>query len=171
MHRFGKGRDALCRIVCTQPRRVAAITIAKRVSEELKCALGSTVGYTVRFDDKTSSDTKIKYVTDGVLLREAIGDPELSGYSTIIIDESHERSLQSDVLMGLLKDLQHKRTKDELRVIVMSATLDTSLFESFFLDSITVTIPGRQYPVQALYLRRPEEDYIDAALLTCIQVI
>lgn len=157
-------------LVCTQPRRVAAITIAQRVAEEMHSTpVGQgLVGYTVRFDDLSSTATRIKYVTDGVLLREAMTDADLIKYSVVILDEAHERSLQTDVLMGLLQQIQRRRPS--LRIIVMSATLDIDLFTSFFEDVTTVVIPGRQYPVQALYLRTPEEDFLDAAMLTCLQI-
>lgn len=102
-------------VVCTQPRRVAAVTIAERVALERNCRIGNEVGYSIRFDDKTSSLTKIKYVTDGVLLREIMTDPNLSKYSVVILDEAHERSLQTDILMGLLKQLQ--ATKPSLRLV------------------------------------------------------
>lgn len=117
-------------VVCTQPRRIAAQTLAKRVSEEL--GMGpSTVGYTVRFDDNTSDATKIKFVTDGMLLREAsLHDPLLSRYSVVIIDEAHERNLISDALLGLLLRVRKKRK--DLRVIVCSATIDAEAFLNFF---------------------------------------
>lgn len=102
-------------VVCTQPRRVAAVTIAERVAAERNCRIGTEVGYSIRFDDRSSSITKIKYVTDGVLLREIMTDPNLSKYSVVILDEAHERSLQTDILMGLLKQLQ--KTKPSLRFL------------------------------------------------------
>ena len=161
-------KDKFISIVCTQPRRVAAVTIAGRVSKEMRCTLGQQVGYTVRFDDKSCHSTQLKYVTDGVLLREAMSDPDLSRYNMIMLDESHERSLQTDILMGLIKTLQMKRSG--LKVIIMSATLDVDLFRSFFSDVAIVKVPGRQYPVQAFYLRSPEPDFINAALLSCLQI-
>lgn len=91
---------------CTQPRRVAAMSVAKRVSEEMKCDLGSKVGYAIRFEDCTSSDTLIKYMTDGILLRETLAEPDLDGYSVVIMDEAHERSLNTDVLFGILKKVR-----------------------------------------------------------------
>ena len=155
-------------MVCTQPRRVAAVTIAQRVASERGSGLGEEVGYAVRFEDRTSSRTRIKYVTDGLLLREAISDPLLSKYDVVILDESHERSLQTDVLMGLLKLVQEKRPS--FRLVVMSATLEVDLFASFFEDSQALHIPGRQFPVQIYYTKHPEEDFIDAAFLTCLQI-
>lgn len=91
------------RIGCTQPRRVAAMSVAKRVAEEVGCRLGQEVGYTIRFEDCTSPDTKIKYMTDGMLQRECLVDPDVSAYSIIILDEAHERTIATDVLFGLLK--------------------------------------------------------------------
>ncbi len=121
-------------IVCTQPRRIAAQTISQRVSQEMHCPLGSTVGYKVRFDDKTTPQTSIKYVTDGMLLREATlsSDPLLSQYSVIMIDEAHERNVNTDVLLGIVKKIWKKR-KDGLRVIICSATIDAKTFLDFFI--------------------------------------
>lgn len=161
-----KGRRR--RVVCTQPRRVAAITIARRVAEERKVKLGEEVGYSIRFDDVTSPSTRIKYVTDGVLLRECMTDAKLSAYDVVILDESHERSLQTDILMGLLKTLQLERPS--LRLVVMSATLEVDLFMTFFHQSHFVAVPGRQFPVDIYYTLEPEADFLDAALLTCLQI-
>ena len=105
----------------TQPRRVAAVTVARRVANEMSVEIGELVGYSIRFDDKTTKSTRIKYLTDGLLLREAMADPELKGYSIIILDEVHERSLHTDILLGLLKTALPKRP--DLKVIVMSATV------------------------------------------------
>ena len=117
-------------VVCTQPRRVAAVTIAQKVASEQGCNVGEEVGYSIRFEDKCSARTRIKFVTDGVLLRECMSDPQLSRYSVVILDEAHERSLQTDILMGLLRNLQEQRS--DLRIVVMSATLQTELFANFF---------------------------------------
>ncbi len=117
-------------IVCTQPRRVAAVTIAERVAFEMGCEIGKEVGYSIRFEDRSSEKTKIKYVTDGVLLREMITDHNLKKYSVVILDEAHERSLQTDILMGLLRKLQDRRP--DIRVVIMSATLEIDLFMNFF---------------------------------------
>ena len=155
-------------IVCTQPRRVAAVTIAQKVASERGVKVGQEVGYSIRFEDKSCDKTVIKYATDGVLLRECMSDPLLSKYSIVILDEAHERSLQTDILMGLLKDIQTKRS--DLRVIVMSATLQVEMFAGFFHDTCSVIVPGRQFPVSILYTPEPEPDFIDAALLTCLQV-
>lgn len=114
-------------ICCTQPRRVAALTVAKRVSEEMDVEFGEEVGYTIRFEDYTSERTKLKYMTDGMLEREAMNDPLLSRYSIILLDEAHERTLATDIMMGLLKELLPKRP--DLKLIVMSATLDAGRFQ------------------------------------------
>lgn len=163
---FSKNQEGC--IVCTQPRRVAAVTIAQRVASERGCVVGQEVGYSIRFEDKTSYKTKIKFVTDGVLLRECMGNPDLNNYNVIILDEAHERSLQTDILMGLLRRLQDKRSN--LRLVIMSATLQVDLFTSYFKDPQLINIPGRQYPVEVLYTKQPEPDYVDAAMLTCLQL-
>jgi HrpA-like RNA helicase len=119
-------------IVCTQPRRVAAVTIAQKVASERGVVLGQEVGYSIRFEDKSSPITRIKYATDGVLLRESMSDPLLSKYSIVIIDEAHERSLQTDILLGLIKMLQAKRGPDDLKIVIMSATLQVEAFTNFF---------------------------------------
>ena len=121
-------------IVCTQPRRIAAQTISQRVAKEMNCKLGSLVGYKVRFDDVTSQhETCIKYVTDGTLLREAtLHDPLLSKYSVIMIDEAHERNMNTDALIGIVKKIRRKR-KNDLRVIICSATIDAQAFLDFFI--------------------------------------
>ena len=155
-------------IVCTQPRRVAAVTIAQRVAAERHGKVGEEVGYSIRFEDKTSKRTKIKFVTDGVLVRECMSDPNLNAYTVVILDEAHERSLQTDILMGLLRQLQEKRSN--LRLVIMSATLQIDLFMGYFKNPHLVTIPGRQYPVDILYSKIAEPDYIDAAMLTCLQI-
>jgi len=210
-------------ICVTQPRRVAAITVAKRVSEELNRPHGTVVGHRVRFDDTTNmggNTTRIVYATDGMLLREATVDPLLSQYGVVVLDEAHERSLQTDVLFGVVKraliartTIENKRSeqnsaisnnievKDEchldtnttkvdkdqlirenmkkyaqkiklppLKVVVMSATLQTQVFEDYFPGAKTIKIPGRQYPVQVLYADKPQDDYVDAALSTALQI-
>ncbi|TQN69818.1 Pre-mRNA-splicing factor ATP-dependent RNA helicase prp22 [Colletotrichum shisoi] len=155
-------------IGCTQPRRVAAMSVAKRVAEEVGTALGEAVGYTIRFEDKTSPATKIKYMTDGMLQREILVDPDLRRYSVIMLDEAHERTISTDVLFALLKKTM-KRRKD-LKVIATSATLDADKFSSYFDGCPIFTIPGRTFPVEILYSREPESDYLDAALVTVMQI-
>ncbi|XP_002734274.1 ATP-dependent RNA helicase DHX8-like [Saccoglossus kowalevskii] len=156
------------KIGCTQPRRVAAMSVAKRVAEEFGCRLGQEVGYTIRFEDCTSPETKIKYMTDGMLLRECLIDPDLNQYSVIMLDEAHERTIHTDVLFGLMKKAIRKRT--ELKLIVTSATLDAVKFSQYFFESPIFTIPGRTYPVEILYTKEPETDYLDASLITVMQI-
>ncbi|KAL2127224.1 hypothetical protein VTI74DRAFT_11072 [Chaetomium olivicolor] len=155
-------------IGCTQPRRVAAVSVAKRVAEEVGCQLGQEVGYTIRFEDVTSPATKIKYMTDGMLQREILMDPDLKRYSVIMLDEAHERTIATDVLFALLKKTVKKR--DDLKIIVTSATLDADKFSEYFNSCPIFTIPGRTFPVEILYSREPESDYLDAALTTVMQI-
>ncbi len=122
--------NRIAKIVCTQPRRVAAITIAEKVATERNSALGQEVGYSIRFEDKSCSTTSIKFATDGVLLRECMTDHDLSRYDVVVLDEAHERSLQTDILMGLLKKLQNRR--NDLKIVIMSATLQAELFTDYF---------------------------------------
>ncbi|KAL6826475.1 P-loop containing nucleoside triphosphate hydrolase protein [Trichoderma camerunense] len=155
-------------IGCTQPRRVAAMSVAKRVAEEVGCKLGEEVGYNVRFDDCTSPATRIKYMTDGMLQREILMDPDMKRYSCIMLDEAHERTISTDVLFALLKKALKRRP--DMKVIVTSATLDADKFSAYFNECPIFTIPGRTYPVEILYSREPESDYLDAALVTVMQI-
>ncbi|OQU97575.1 Helicase associated domain-containing protein [Cladophialophora immunda] len=155
-------------IGCTQPRRVAAMSVAKRVSEEVGSELGKEVGYTIRFEDRTSPDTRIKYMTDGMLQREILLDPDLRRYSVIMLDEAHERTIATDVLFGLLKKTLKRRP--DLKLIVTSATLDADKFSEYFNQCPIFSIPGRTFPVEIMYSREPEEDYLDAALTTVMQI-
>lgn len=155
-------------IGCTQPRRVAAMSVAKRVSEEVGCRLGKEVGYTIRFEDCTSPETKIKYMTDGMLQREILLDPNLKKYSVIMLDEAHERTIATDVLFGLLKKTLNRRP--DLKLIVTSATLDADKFSEYFNKCPIFSIPGRTYPVEIMYSKEPESDYLDAALVTVMQI-
>ncbi|KFD51542.1 hypothetical protein M514_07592 [Trichuris suis] len=156
------------RIGCTQPRRVAAMSVAKRVSEEYGCRLGQEVGYTIRFEDCTSPETVIKYMTDGMMLRECLLDPDLGSYSVIMLDEAHERTIHTDVLFGLCKQAVTKRPN--LKLIVTSATLDAVKFSQYFFAAPIFTIPGRTFPVEIMYTREPETDYLDASLITVMQI-
>lgn len=155
-------------IGCTQPRRVAAMSVAKRVAEEVGCRVGQEVGYTIRFEDCTSPETKIKYMTDGMLQREVLLDPDLKKYSVIMLDEAHERTIATDVLFALLKKTLKRRP--DLKLIVTSATLDAEKFSNYFNECPIFTIPGRTYPVEILYTKEPESDYLDAALITVMQI-
>ncbi|BGP27249.1 ATP-dependent RNA helicase dhx8 [Rhodotorula toruloides] len=156
------------KIGCTQPRRVAAMSVAKRVAEEVGCRLGQDVGYTIRFEDCTSPETKIKYMTDGMLQRECLVDPDMSQYSVLMLDEAHERTIATDVLFGLLKKSLKRRP--DLKLIVTSATLDAEKFSEYFFGCPIFTIPGRTFPVEILYTKEPEPDYLDAALITIMQI-
>lgn len=155
-------------IGCTQPRRVAAMSVAKRVSEEMECKLGGLVGYAIRFEDCTSAETKIKYMTDGVLQRESLNEGDLDRYSVIILDEAHERSLSTDVLMGLLKKILSRRR--DLKLIVTSATMNAEKFSAFYGNSPTYTIPGRTFPVEIFHSKSPCDDYVDAAVKQVLQI-
>ncbi|XP_037715345.1 ATP-dependent RNA helicase DHX8 [Drosophila subpulchrella] len=162
------GFTARGKIGCTQPRRVAAMSVAKRVAEEYGCRLGQEVGYTIRFEDCTSPETIVKYMTDGMLLRECLMEAELKSYSVIMLDEAHERTIHTDVLFGLLKTAVQKRP--ELKLIVTSATLDAVKFSQYFFKAPIFTIPGRTFPVEVLYTKEPETDYLDASLITVMQI-
>ncbi|KAK6084912.1 helicase associated domain-containing protein [Seiridium cupressi] len=167
----------------TQPRRVAATTVAIRVAEEVGCELGTEVGYSIRFEDVTSAATKIKFLTDGLLIREALVDPLLSRYSVIMVDEAHERSISTDILLGLLKKILRRRP--ELRVIISSATLQAEDFLAFFSDTSEekassgtsngragsiISLEGRTYPIDILYLEVPTEDYVERAISTVFDI-
>eukprot|EP01069_Polyplicarium_translucidae_P000234 Polyplicarium_translucidae@DN1132_c0_g1_i1.p1 len=162
---FTEGR--VKKIGCTQPRRVAAMSVSARVAEELGCKLGHDVGYSIRFEDCTSDKTVIKYLTDGMLLREILGDPPLDDYSVIVIDEAHERTLHTDVLLGLVKDLA--RFRENFKLLVSSATLEAEKFSKYFDDAPILQIPGRKYPVKVYYTKTPEADFIEASILTILQ--
>ncbi|TRY49785.1 PRP43 involved in spliceosome disassembly mRNA splicing [Cryptosporidium tyzzeri] len=162
------------KIACTQPRRVAAMSVAQRVSEEMDVCLGDIVGYTIRFEDKTNENTRLKYVTDGMLLREAMYDNDLSQYGVIIIDEAHERTISTDILMGSLKEMLLRRSfesKNPLRLVVMSATLESTKFQSYFgNDSPVFSIPGRMFPVELIYNIKPEKDYLEASIQKVLDI-
>lgn len=162
------GFTARGKIGCTQPRRVAAMSVAKRVAEEFGCRLGQEVGYTIRFEDCTGPETNIKYMTDGMLLRECLMDLDLKTYSVIMLDEAHERTIHTDVLFGLLKQAVGRRP--DLKLIVTSATLDAVKFSQYFFEAPIFTIPGRTFEVEVMYTKEPETDYLDAALITVMQI-
>jgi ATP-dependent RNA helicase DHX8/PRP22 len=166
LHEAGYTRRGL--VGCTQPRRVAAMSVAKRVAEEMGVRLGAEVGYSIRFEDCTSPDTVVKFMTDGMLMREYLMDNKLMRYSCIILDEAHERTIHTDVLFGLLKALC--KLRPEFKLIVTSATLDEVKFSDYFFGCPVFTIPGRSYPVSIMWARDPESDYLDAALITVMQV-
>lgn len=162
------GFSKLGKIGCTQPRRVAAMSVAARVAEEMGVKLGNEVGYSIRFEDSTSEKTILKYMTDGMLMREFLGEPDLASYSVMIIDEAHERTLQTDVLFGLVKDIA--RYRSDIKLLISSATLDAEKFSEYFDYAPIFRIPGRRYPVDILYTKAPEADYMDAAVVTTLQI-
>ncbi|RYR17020.1 hypothetical protein Ahy_B03g061830 isoform A [Arachis hypogaea] len=166
---YRRGYADSARIAITQPRRVAAVTVARRVAQELGVQLGEEVGYAIRFEDRTSHRTRIKYLTDGVLLRESLVNPELNEYSVIILDEAHERSLNTDILMGLMKRLAKIRTSN-LKVLITSATLDGDKVSNFFRDCPVLTIPGKLYPVEILYSKERPSSYLESSLKTAIDI-
>uniref|UniRef100_A0A671MVV1 RNA helicase n=1 Tax=Sinocyclocheilus anshuiensis TaxID=1608454 RepID=A0A671MVV1_9TELE len=156
------------KIGCTQPRRVAAMSVAARVAQEMSVKLGNEVGYSIRFEDCTSERTILKYMTDGMLLREFLTEPDLASYSVIIIDEAHERTLHTDILFGLIKDIA--RFRPDLKVLVASATLDTERFSCFFDEAPVFRIPGRRFPVDIYYTKAPEADYLEACVVSVLQI-
>ncbi|XP_060707093.1 pre-mRNA-splicing factor ATP-dependent RNA helicase DHX16 [Hemiscyllium ocellatum] len=156
------------KIGCTQPRRVAAMSVAARVAQEIGVKLGNEVGYSIRFEDCTSERTVLKYMTDGMLLREFLTEPDLAGYSVVIIDEAHERTLHTDILFGLIKDIS--RFRPDLKVLIASATLDTEKFSTFFDDAPIFRIPGRRFPVDIYYTKAPEADYLEACVVSVLQI-
>ncbi len=163
----GRGIDG--KIACTQPRRIAATTIATRISEELGETLGNSVGYRIRFKDRTSRHGYIKVLTDGMLLAETQADPRLAEYDTVIVDEAHERSLNIDFILGILKNLLKKRK--DLKLIITSATIDTKKFSKDFDDAPVLQVSGRRYPVSVLYRpvdpeleEKGDRTYVDEAV-------
>jgi pre-mRNA-splicing factor ATP-dependent RNA helicase DHX16 len=166
---YEAGWNKLGKIGCTQPRRVAAMSVAARVSQEMNSKLGQEVGYSIRFEDCTSESTVIKYMTDGMLLREFLTEPDLHSYSVMMIDEAHERTLHTDVLFGLVKDISRFRG-DDFRLIISSATLDAEKFAEYFDNANIFNIPGRMYNVDILYTKAPEADYLDAVVVTVLQI-
>ncbi len=162
--------DGISMIGCTQPRRVAAASISARVCEELG-PLGGIVGHKIRFQDQTTSETRIKFMTDGILLAETLHDPLLKKYRVIILDEAHERSLNIDFLLGLLKNILPERP--ELRLIITSATIDTSAFAAHFAGAPVIEVKGRTYPVEVRYLPVPDDQFNekDGYIEHCVQAI
>ncbi|KAE8719582.1 hypothetical protein F3Y22_tig00109937pilonHSYRG00002 [Hibiscus syriacus] len=174
-------------VAVTQPRRVAAVSVSRlfvdegnginpfiltvyarrRVVQELDVRLGEEVGYAIRFEDRTSERTKIKYLTDEVLLRESLSNPELNQYSVIILDEAHERSLNTDILLGLMKSLVKRRTS-KFKVLITSATLDGEKVSKFFSDCPLLTVPGKLFPVEIFYSKERPRSYLESSLKTAL---
>lgn len=136
-------------VAVTQPRRVAATSVARRVADERRCRLGEEVGYSIRFEDRTGPRTRIKYMTDGVLVRECLEDPFLRRYGVVMLDEAHERSIDTDILFGLLKRALARRP--DLRAVITSATLDVERFAAFFGDCPYISVPGRTHAVDVYH--------------------
>uniref|UniRef100_A0A914WL74 RNA helicase n=1 Tax=Plectus sambesii TaxID=2011161 RepID=A0A914WL74_9BILA len=155
-------------VACTQPRRVAAMSVAARVAEETDVQLGGEVGYSIRFEDCVSDRTMLKYLTDGMLLREAMSSPLLENYGVLILDEAHERTLATDILMGLIKEIIKQRA--DLKIVVMSATLDAGKFQNYFESCPLMSVPGRTFPVEIFYTPEPERDYLEASIRTVVQI-
>ena len=149
------------RIGCTQPRRVAAMSVSRRVAEELGASWGREVGCKMRFNDDTSRQTRIKFMTDGILLAEVQSDPLLRAYSALIIDEAHERSLNIDFLLGYLQELLRRRP--ELKLIITSATIDTEAFSKAFGNAPVIEVSGRLFPVEMRYQPSEQEEPVEAA--------
>lgn len=181
--------SAAFQVCCTQPRRVAATSVAERVAVEMGCRVGDEVSYSIRFEDNTSDRTKIKYLTDGMLIREMMADPLLSRYSVVMVDEAHERSINTDILLGLLKKIQLRRK--DLRLIISSATVDASEFQKFFNDNretlkserksnwinpklddcaAILSVEGRLWPVECFFTEIPVSNYLAHAVETVFEV-
>ncbi|KAI9900792.1 hypothetical protein N3K66_005054 [Trichothecium roseum] len=167
LHEAGYTKNGL-KVGCTQPRRVAAMSVAARVADEVGVKVGNEVGYSIRFEDCTSDKTILKYMTDGMLLREFMTEPDLSGYSALMIDEAHERTVHTDILLALVKDLSRERP--DLKLLISSATMNAEKFSQYFDDAPIFNIPGRRYPVDIYYTPAPEANYLAAAITTTFQI-
>ncbi|TKR81426.1 hypothetical protein L596_015294 [Steinernema carpocapsae] len=166
------------RIAVTEPRRVAAQSLSRRVAEETNTKLGEEVGYKIRFDDCTSEKTIVQYMTDGVLLRECVGDSILSKYSVVIVDEAHERSINIDMLLGLLREIVNVR--GNFKIVIMSATIDMEKFSAFFFKAPIIRIPGKSYNVEILFsenddnftwTHKPSENNIIKSISSTVELI
>ncbi|KAF5314944.1 hypothetical protein D9619_007398 [Psilocybe cf. subviscida] len=170
-------------IAVTQPRKVAATSLAHRVALEQSTPVGDLVGYAVRFDEKSSPETRIKYLTDGMIVRELMSDPYLNNYSVVIVDEAHERTLRTDLLIANLKKIQKHRNhttdakgkgtvkpSNPLKIVIMSATLDAEKFSKFYHNAKILYVKGRQHPVKIYHAAESQLDYTDAAMRTFFQI-
>jgi pre-mRNA-splicing factor ATP-dependent RNA helicase DHX16 len=167
LHEAGYTKGGL-KIGCTQPRRVAAMSVAARVAEEMGVKVGNEVGYAIRFEDATSDKTVLKYMTDGMLLRELLTEPDLGAYAALMIDEAHERTVPTDIACGLLKDIA--KARPDLKLLISSATMDAQKFQKYFDDAPIFNIPGRRYSVDVHYTSQPEANYLAAAITTVFQI-
>jgi len=167
LHEAGYTKDGR-KVGCTQPRRVAAMSVAARVAEEMGVKLGNEVGFSIRFENNTSDKTIMQYMTDGMLLREFMTEPDLAGYSALMIDEAHERTVHTDILLALIKDLSRERP--DLKLLISSATMNAKKFAEYFDDAPIFNIPGRRYPVDIYYTPAPEANYLAAAITTVFQI-
>ena len=156
------------KICITQPRRVAAMSVATRVAYEMGVKCGHEIGYAIRFEENITKTTKIIYMTDGIFLRYLLSDNLLNDFSVIMIDEAHERSVHTDIIFGIIKELIQKR--QDLKIIISSATLSTKKFQNYFNDAPLLKVPGRRFPVDIYYTKSPESDYIEAAVITALQI-
>lgn len=167
LHEAGYTKGGM-KIGCTQPRRVAAMSVAARVAEEMGVKVGNEVGYAIRFEDATSDKTVLKYMTDGMLLRELLTEPDLGAYSALMIDEAHERTVATDIACGLLKDIA--KARPDLKLLISSATMDAEKFQKYFDNAPIFNIPGRRYAVDVHYTSQPEANYLAAAITTIFQI-
>jgi RNA helicase HrpA len=168
LYKAGLHREKLIGI--TEPRRIAATSTAEFVATQLGTTVGDLVGYKIRFTDEIGSATKLKFMTDGILLREMQNDPDLKQYSVIIVDEAHERSCNIDFILGLLKDLLTRR--EDLRIVVASATIDQNKFSAYFGGAPVVNVSGRMYPVKVVWSEDPysEEDRIEKIVTRVVDI-
>ncbi|KAA6398259.1 MAG: putative Pre-mRNA-splicing factor ATP-dependent RNA helicase DHX16 [Streblomastix strix] len=157
------------RIACAQPRRVAAMSVASHVAEEQGVSLGGEFGYTILFEDCTSERTIIQYMTDRMLLRAFLAEPDLSCYSVIMFDEAHERTIDTDILLGMLKDLCRLR-KSDLRLIVSSAAMNSQKLSQSFDNAPILNVSDRMYDVEILYLKQPCFDFVGETIETILNI-
>nr|PVC53986.1 DEAD-box family helicase [Theileria orientalis] len=162
------GLSGMRPIAITQPRRVAAMSVATRVAEEMDVELGVTVGYSIRFEDKYCDKTLLKFMTDGMLLKEITTDRTLSNYGMVVLDEAHERTIATDVLFGLFKDLI--KLRPDLKLVIMSATLEAKKFQEYFGGCDILRVPGSMHPVEIFYTVEPERDYFEASVRTVVNI-